>query len=166
MSSDKEIYIFYHDQIRAFIYKIIENWHDSEDITQDVFLSYLTCGKVIEGYNNYLYRCARNACMNYLRRKESHKRYTNVSIMEGELYEESHKDKEIALYNEARVKKVEKAIERMRDGQYKRILQSHLLRGMSINEIARELNIARQTTVTHKIRGMNRLKDNIFGCKK
>lgn len=72
-------------RITFYVNRIIENWHDAEDITQDVFSKFLTLDVKIPVSEEiyYLYRMAKNSCINYIRRKECRESYGYGILLQG-----------------------------------------------------------------------------------
>lgn len=75
-----ELYIRYGGKINNFIFNILKNKEDAEDITQDVFRKvYENINKFEErskGIAPWLFRIARNSAVNYIRKEKKHKEKT------------------------------------------------------------------------------------------
>lgn len=141
----------------ASVYRLIENWHDAEDITQDVFTNYLGAERgYVENESKYLFRMAKNRGIDYLRRKELFNKYVDIMEHPGEIdavetYEEQF---QLAM--------VYKEIEKMKDSKYKTILKQHYIKGKSYEEIAKELKVAKDVLRKNKLFGINKLRER-FG---
>lgn len=164
-----ELYRKFFYKIRHYVYQMIENWHDAEDITQDAFLSYLSIDKsdkVMNGSINYLYRSAKNKAIDYLRRKESKDSYIDVELIEGESdgYNE-FRLKEREFDNYYTVKKLYEEITKMRNSQSKTVLLKRYFDGMEYEDIAVEMNLKHRTLYNHKNRGLDKLREK-FGVVK
>jgi RNA polymerase sigma factor (sigma-70 family) len=160
-----ELYEKYFFKIRYYVYTMIENWHDAEDITQEIFLSYMLIDKtdkVMNGSVNYLYRSARNKGIDYTRRKQTYYDYYNTSIAEGEPYEEKHIDKENEQHETDLYNKVRRGIERLPEGRYKTMLVQHMINGKPVKFLASEFNIAVRTVYRLEQHAITRLKER-FG---
>jgi len=144
-------------RVVSSVYRLIDNWHDAEDITQDVFTDYLGLeGDHIENESKYLFRMAKNRGLNYLRRKERFNKY--IEILEHpieantvERYEEKFK---LAM--------VYRQIEKMKDSKYKTILREYYIKGKSYEELSKELRVAKHVLRKNKLFGLNKLREN-FG---
>jgi len=160
--NNEELYQNYFLKVRILVYKIIENWDDSEDIAQDVFLIMLTKREDKGGDISFLFNIARTKSIDYTRRRKRLDKYFNSHIMESESYESGIEN---AVNNSLLFGKIYKEIEKFPEGQFKTILRQHYVRGMAMEDISKELRIAKRTTLNHRINGENKLRV-IFGVKK
>jgi RNA polymerase sigma-70 factor (ECF subfamily) len=136
--------------------RIIENWHDAEDIAQDVFIRFMTIDTEMHVREevNYLFRMARNKGIDYIRRKESSKKY--LDSIEGDYIVEDT----VTKYDEYfQLVKIHEEISRMKESKYKTILTYHVIRGLSFEEISKEFNIAKDVLRKNKCFGINKLKE-------
>lgn len=165
-----ELYRKFFYKIRHYVYQMIENWHDAEDITQDAFLSYLCIDKsdkVMNGSINYLYRSARNKAIDYMRRKETKDQYIDVEQIQGE--SDGYNDfriKEREFDNYYTVKKLYEEIKNMRGSQSRTVLLKRYFDGMGYDEIAVDMNITHRTLYNHKNRGLDKLREKFGVLKK
>ena len=76
-----EVIIEKHQQpLFSFVYRFCNDYHQSQDLVQDVFLRLVKTSKQYEPkakFTTYLYTIAHNVCIDHLRRK---KRRNNVSL--------------------------------------------------------------------------------------
>jgi RNA polymerase sigma factor (sigma-70 family) len=157
----KELYEKYFLTIRSRVYKIIRDWDDSEDIAQDVFLTYILKAEDLGGDISFLFNIARTKSIDYTRRRKYRIGYLNSNTLEREGYESSIENdvNNALLYN-----KVYKEIEKFPPGQFKTILEQHYIKGIPMEEISKKLKIAKRTTLNHRINGEKKLRE-IFGVK-
>jgi len=136
----------------------IGNWHDAEDIVQDVFIKFFTLkeDKDVKDNANYLFKMVKNTCINYIARKERYKKCLNY-IESNSIVEDT-----VSKYDEQfLLTKVYKAITKMKECQYKTILKLHYIRGKSFAEISKELSIAKKMIFKSRVFGVNKLKETI-----
>lgn len=144
-------------RVVASVYRLIENWHDAEDITQDVFTNYLGMEHGnIENESKYLFRMAKNRSIDYLRRKERFNKC--IDVMEHVVGTDT-----VETYDEQfQLAMVFKQIEKMKDSKYKTILKQHYIRGKSYEEISKEFRVAKDVLRKNKLFGLNKLREK-FG---
>ncbi len=66
------LYNSYHKKLFAFTYKFLNNWHDSEDLVQKIFVIIWEKRKQIDpdkSFNNYLFTIARNEIYDLLKKR-------------------------------------------------------------------------------------------------
>jgi RNA polymerase sigma factor (sigma-70 family) len=144
-------------RVVASVYRLIENWHDAEDITQDVFTNYLGIEHgSIEDTSKYLFRMAKNRSIDYIRRKERFNRCIDIMEHAGETDTVGTYDEQFQLAI------VYKEIEKMKESKYKTILRQHYIRGKSYEEISKELQVAKNVLRKNKLFGLNKLRER-FG---
>jgi RNA polymerase sigma-70 factor (ECF subfamily) len=80
----------YTDRVHRYIARLIGNWQESEDLTQDVFLKAF---KNIASFNprlkfsSWLYRIAHNESVNYIKKKYRYKEVEFSDEIKKELYD-------------------------------------------------------------------------------
>ncbi len=139
----------------CYVNKFLNNWHEAEDIAQDVFSKYYTLKPDIKINEeiNYLYKMARNLLITHVRRREYLERY-KATIDPDEAIDT------VTNYDENFLKaRVREAIHRMKPSKYKTILIHHFVYGMTYEEIADTLNMDRNVLRKNKAFGLNKLKE-------
>ena len=142
------IYLKYSHKITNFIFSTIKSFEDAEEISQEIF-TYLwqnrekiDTGKSI---NSYLYILAKYNILNYFRRKKVHEAY---------MKDASHADcfESAGLDELMHVKEVKLMIELAVSGmpqQRQKIYRMSRNEGISNDEIAQQLGIAKNTVEKH-----------------
>lgn len=131
----------YYGRLCQYVYGLLMNKDDAEDIVQDLFLSLWKNRAKIEireNVNGYLYRMAKHLALNYLRSKA----HVDSFIRGEEQVELSYEDTEletkefrIALY----------ACINELPGRCKEILLLHRIQGLKQKEISEKLDISVKT---------------------
>jgi len=136
------LYQNYVNPIYRYVYCKVGNQAAAEDITSEVFLKMVRglCDfKGQSSFKNWLYQITKNTVADYWR---AHYKKSTVSIeefLEINLVSESQKDdieKDLSE-KEARVSKILNALPE----NYRQILELRFLKGYSLKDIAKELNI-------------------------
>ncbi|PKP05984.1 MAG: hypothetical protein CVU10_00005 [Bacteroidetes bacterium HGW-Bacteroidetes-5] len=149
----KEIFKdFYASQV-LFAIKLIGSKHDSEDIVQEVFLNIWRAKPVFKNeiaFKSYIYLSTRNKCIDYLRRKRPHfENLDSAGNIEGEIE---------SVVKEEAFRLLERAIESL-PNQTREVMRCSM-KGLSIQEIADELNVSVNTIKTLKSRAYKVLKES------
>lgn len=145
---------FYASQV-LFARKLLSGEAHAQDIVQDIFIKVLESQTEFSNeiaFKSYLYISTRNACIDYLRRKN--KILGDVSLLGNVEAEATEVMKEEAFYL------LEQAITTL-PAQSRRIFEL-TLQGLSIHDIAAELHISENTVKTLKQRAYKALR-NRFG---
>jgi RNA polymerase sigma-70 factor, ECF subfamily len=138
----EEVFTAYYNKVRYFITGLLKSEADAEELAQDIFVKlWINRGSIDpqKSFNAYIYTVARNAAFNFLKHK-----HVETSYLENytELNEVAGSDelifaKEIGLLIELTVAKM--------PVQRKTIYQLSRNQGLSNDEIASQLGIARKT---------------------
>jgi DNA-directed RNA polymerase specialized sigma24 family protein len=111
---------------------------------------------------SFLYSIAKSKSIDYMRRRKYRVDYIKGIVLE---YEGFESDIETKVNNSVLYAKISREIDKFPEGQFKTILQKHYIKGIPMEEISKELKIAKRTTLNHRINGENKLRV-IFGVKK
>lgn len=154
----REVYLHYVDSVLEFLKALTKSEDDAEEIAQEVFISLWEKRAKIDPHKNirgYIYTYARNAVLNYFRRKKVEDKYLYFTENEARQYETSD-DIMIARETELLIKI---AVERM-PSRRKAVFQMSRFDGLSNDDIATKLNISKNTVENHltsAIRDIRRL---------
>jgi len=143
----------YADTVRRICFVHLKNYHDVEDIFQDVFLKYLLCEKEFmsdEHEKAWLIRVTINACKDTLKSFFRKK----VSSLE-ELVTEPH-------YIEEDNREVLEAILQLPD-KYKTVIYLHYYEGYTVVEIAAILGKNQNTVYSWLSRAKTQLRERLGG---
>lgn len=152
----------YYSSLQYFTYKIISEWEDAQDIVVQTFNSFWNLRSNFDSEKNiraFLYITARNRCLNYLRDRErrfSHKKEYKEFLLQIE----NDNELESRFVQSDLIYKIYLEVQKLPE-KYRSILFLTYFKGMSINEIASELNISISNVTTRRARALNMLKLNL-----
>lgn len=149
-----KLFVRYYNRLCCYVYRVLENKEDTEDVVQELFLtSWSNRKKIVTGENvsGYLYTMARNQALNYIRTQTNYK--TTLENREEQLpyYEENTLEAEefrMTLYD---------CINRLPD-RCKEALLLHRVKGMKQKEMADMLSISVKTIKNQIWASLQRLK--------
>lgn len=141
----KNVFMEYFPRVKYFIAHLVKSDSVAEELSQDVFMKvweYRERLGVVESFNSYIYRMAKNAALNYLRHKyfeeiylEEYEAPSNLTIEE-DLYA-----REIELLEQLTVNRM--------PTQRKTVYEMSRKEGLTYDEIATRLGISRKTVENH-----------------
>ena len=149
----EEIYNKYKGLVCFVIAKYIKNYDDIVDIAQDVFLSFFNnADKVNSSIKYYLTRSARNISINYIKKNDKEinvedKYLENLSYVKMEYNDNS-------LFND--IKNI------LNEEEYNLIF-NHIVMGYSLVELAKEMNLSKNTIKSKYRRALLKLKKELGG---
>ncbi|MDR1273663.1 MAG: RNA polymerase sigma-70 factor [Odoribacteraceae bacterium] len=144
----KEVYLHYADPVFHFLKLLMRSEEDAKEITQEVFIQlWEKRGRVdpAKSIKGYLYTIARNAAMNFFERKKVYSKYATFVHC---LQEESSASSEDIIMAQEMATLIDAAISRMPTQRQKVFLLSRE-EGLSMDEIAQQLNISKNTVESH-----------------
>lgn len=151
-SAFKSLFYHYHPTLVNLAYSYINDEATAKDLAQDVFVQIWQKRKdlhIRENLRGYLIRAVRNQCINHLKKKKA------ISLNELEPATDPDPDGQERLHLQDLRKKVQLAISHMPEA-CRAVYLLRRMEGLSLKEIARELNISTKTvenqlTKAHKI---------------
>jgi RNA polymerase sigma-70 factor (ECF subfamily) len=159
-SDFERIFLLYHAPLRYFCEQLTGADEECEDIVSQLFLTLWQ--KQVQFQNTahaqaYLYRSAKNACLNFIRNEKSaDEKKETLSLASTEITD-SHLDTFIKTEVWA---ELYRAIESL-PSQCCKVITLSYIEGMSNQEIADELDLSIQTIKNYKLRGLSLLKDKL-----
>ncbi|EKE20384.1 MAG: hypothetical protein ACD_8C00008G0001 [uncultured bacterium] len=140
----RELFSRYQKKLFAYIYHLVGNREETEDILQNVFsktYKNLEHFDLSRKFSSWIYRIAHNESVNYLKRKS--KRYTisweDVSTSKDKLESASNEERpEERMEHQEIVKEVDGAMEKLAP-QYKQILKMRYFQEYSYEDISKIL---------------------------
>ncbi len=127
--------------IYAYVYTELRNFHDAQDVTQEVFLQAyrgLRSLKRWESFSFWLYRIAHNLCRKWVR--------TQSRRPDSEFIEDQEPETlEVSSLNSHRESQIRQSLQEVLDSlpdTYREVLMLHYFGGMSIKEIARAIGVS------------------------
>ena len=146
----------YYQPLFGFINKRINNPLDAEDLLQDVFLKLSQSDlDTIDNLKSWLYTIAKNAIIDYYRKKK-----IAILALEQQLLEETYKDPS-TVYELSQF--VQPFIAYLPE-DYAQLLKLHEIEGVSQKEIARKLGMNYVTVRSRIQRGRAKLKQLFAEC--
>lgn len=153
-TSYNKLFVRYYSRLCYYVYHLLMDKEDAEDVVQDLFLTLWNNRSKIEIEGNvsaYLYKMAKNLALNHIRTKANYR-----SLLENQgdalsYYEENHLESEefrIILYD---------CINRL-PGRCKEVLLLHRVKGLKQKEIADQLSISVKTIKNQIWSSLQRLK--------
>lgn len=139
--SYNKLFIRYYGRLCQYVYSLLMDKNDAEDIVQELFLNLWKNRKKIEIKENvtrYLYRMAKNMSLNFIRSQEKIERLTENQNLPHLSYENNQLEIEefrIALYD---------CIDQL-PKRNKEILLLHRVKGLKQKEISEKLSISIKT---------------------
>jgi len=149
----------YHDAIHNFIYRMVHDREQVEDLTQEAFIKAFSSLKNFNeefAFSTWLYKIATNNCIDYIRKKKL-QMYSIDKPIESrdsdftfELPDESYEaDQE--LISDQRTLMLRRAIERLPE-KYRRVIYLRHVEEKSYEEIAAQLKLPIGTVKAHIFR--------------
>lgn len=153
-TSYNKLFVRYYSRLCHYVYRLLMDKEDAEDVVQELFLSLWNNRKKIEiggNVSGYLYKMAKNLALNHIRTETNYR--TALESREDVLayYEENPIETEefrIALYE---------CIDRL-PGRCKEVLLLHRVKGLKQKEIADQLSISVKTIKNQIWSSLQRLK--------
>jgi RNA polymerase sigma factor (sigma-70 family) len=124
--------------IYAYVYTELRNFHDAQDVTQEVFLQAyrgLRSLRRWESFSFWLYRIAHNLCKKWVRTQSRRPDSEFIEDQESETLEVSS----LRSHRESQIKQsLQEVLDSLPD-TYREVLMLHYFGGMSIKEIAKAI---------------------------
>lgn len=155
----------YKKRIFAYVFRFVNNWEDTEDLTQIIFIKVfqaLPRWKPRAKFSTWLYKIAHNVCIDYHRAK-SRKR-PSYSIDDEEIVygtpsaDDIYSDPGKVVVEKETGKMIRDALEHLSDRQRDVFVLYHY-EGLKVREIAEALGIAEGTVKIHQHRAMEKLRE-------
>lgn len=154
----------YKGAIYAFAYAKLRNFHDAEDITQEVFIKAYRELRSLRRWDNFhawIYAITTNLCKNWIRmkanRRDNEFAETKVSRIVAERSEKSYREQ---LAHESLCDLLNESLDSLPEG-YRQVLTLFYLGDMSGDEIARFLGISPANVRKRLSRAKLRLKEEM-----
>lgn len=159
-----EIYDRYQKALCFFTDQLIGNTMAAEDIVSECFIkafqqreNFPSLGQL----KSFLYTAAKNAALNYLK---AEKRHSDIHHALGEAGERFSADVEHAYIRSEVMQHIHREIEKL-PPQCRQVVRLSILEGRTASEIAGELDMAYQTVLNQKAKGVALLRTAILKNK-
>lgn len=153
------LFVRYYNRLCQYVYSMLQDKNDSEDIVQELFLHLWNNRKKIviaENVSAYLYKMAKNLTLNHIRSATNYKDLLDCQEQYTGYYEENQLESDefrIALYD---------CIDQVPD-RSKQVLILHRVQGLKQKEIAEKLDISVKTIKNQIWASLQRLKKCLGG---
>lgn len=153
-TSYNKLFVRYYSRLCYYVYRMLMDKEDAEDVVQELFLTLWNNRKKIEISENvsgYLYRMAKNMALNHIRSETNYRSVLENREEPLSYYEENQLESEefrIALND---------CINRLPD-RCKEVLLLHRVKGLKQKEIADQLSISVKTIKNQIHSSLQRLK--------
>jgi len=157
-----QLYEIYADLLYGFVLDLTKSPTEAKDILQETFLRiWINRDNISTDYpfKAYLYKIARNLILNSFRKQMNSIAFENyISSEEYQKYADNNIEKEI--YFDEFYQNLEKVKDALPDRQ-KQIFELSREQGMSITEIAKDLNISEQTVKNQLSLALKTLREKL-----
>lgn len=155
------LFLHYYPKVKLFLIGFLKDEEAAQDIVQDVFLKLWQRRKELDdlaNFNAFLFRCAKNEMLNYLK-----KQYTGTLYIEKEKKkEERYNDDPESEYVATELSSLVKSIIDKMPSQQKIIFKMSREEGLSSDEIAQKLSINKRTVENHLSLALKAIRENIL----
>ena len=155
MAAMEVLYIRHVPQVKSFVYAILKNSEETDDIVQDIFLKIWEDRDVVsraKSFKSYLYTMTRNSVYNHLKHRKVKDRYRNHAITRSPQHEIEDRIITKDLLNH-----VKEEVGHLTD-QQRIILELKRNDELTYKEIADKLNISPKTVQYHMNNILKQLK--------
>ncbi len=153
-TSYNKLFVRYYSRLCCYVYRLLGEKEDAEDVVQDLFFTLWKNRKKIaigENVSGYLYKMARNLALNHIRTQTNYKTVLENREEQLSYYEENPLETEefrMALYD----------CINLLPGRCKEVLLLHRVKGLKQKEIADQLSISVKTIKNQIWASLQRLK--------
>ncbi len=153
-TSYNRLFVRYYSRLCCYVYRLLGEKEDAEDVVQELFLTLWNNRKkiaIVENVSGYLYKMARNLALNHIRTQTNYKTILDNQEEQLPYYEENSLETEefrMALYD----------CINLLPGRCKEVLLLHRVKGLKQKEIADQLSISVKTIKNQIWASLQRLK--------
>lgn len=155
----EKILFFYEKPIYNYIYRLVKQKQDAEDLTQATFIKLYKSLKSInldKNFKSWLYKIATNTTYDWFRKK---KREAEMLVTEPDEYFETLEPDE-AYYSTEDIQALDNALDKLKP-IHKSVLLLFYKESLQYQEIAEALNLPINTVKTHIYRAKESLRHNL-----
>jgi RNA polymerase sigma-70 factor (family 1) len=155
------VYELYSHKLFSFVFRILKNDDEAEDIVQEVFVKIWESRDKLTDYkllNSYIFTIAYNNSIDLIRKRIHNSKYLEHLKKSSVIYETPSIISEVE-FNELS-SWVEKLIENLPERQ-KEVYLLHREKGLTYPEIAEQLGISKNTVENHMAKALKYLRQNI-----
>ena len=155
------VYELYSHKLFSFVFKILKNEAEADDIVQEVFVKIWESKQKLEDYkllNSYIFTIAYNGSIDLIRKRINNIKYIEHLKSLSIVHEISSSIGELE-YKELKMH-VEKLISNL-PARQKQVYLLHREQGLTYPEIAFQLSISKNTVENHMVKALNSLRQNM-----
>jgi RNA polymerase sigma-70 factor (family 1) len=155
------VYELYSHKLFSFVFKILKNEAEADDIVQEVFVKIWESRHKLEDYkllNSYIFTIAYNNSIDLIRKRINNKKYLE-HLKNSAIISFSPTIISQIEFNELNIQ-TEKLIANLPERQ-KQVYLLHREEGLTYPEIAEELGISKNTVENHMVKALKYLRENI-----
>ena len=152
----QDIYLTYKESIEFFLQKLLGSSDEAKELTQSIFVNLWEKREMIDPQKNmksFLFSIARNAALNFFKHQKVHDRFVQSEMQNDSLDYDSD---EAMVMKEAQIL-IEIAISRMPKVR-RQVFEMSRFQELSNDEIAKRLNISKDTVYSHISNAMRDIK--------
>lgn len=141
------VFFLYYPKVKTFIYSLLDNEEEAEDLAQDTFIKLWTARtqlSQVQNINAYIYQTAKHVLYTFLDKKTNTHTVGIDSVQDTPSLEQV----EEIVYSHELESLINRAIDNM-PPQRKQIFCMSRKQGISNEEISQRLNISKRTVETH-----------------
>lgn len=156
-----QVYELYSHKLFSFVFKIVKNEDEADDIVQEVFVKIWESREKLGDYkllNSYLFTIAYNNSIDLIRKRINSSKYLDHLKNSSVLQITPTTISEIE-FNELNIQ-VEKLIANLPERQ-KHVYLLHREDGLTYTEIAEQLGISKNTVENHMVKALKYLRQNM-----
>lgn len=147
----------YENRLLSFVYRILKNEFDAQELVQDTFFKVYTLIDRIDTsrkFSSYLFEIAKNAAISRLR-----SRHAEIPLKDESVVETDEKIYE-GLAQKQQAEAIRSAITKL-PFRYRRVIQLYYFDDLAYEEISRKLKIPLNTVRTHLARAKAALRKHL-----
>lgn len=155
------VYELYSHKLFSFVFKILKNEAEADDIVQEVFVKIWESRHNLEDYkllNSYIFTIAYNNSIDLIRKRISNTKYLE-HLKNSAIINVTPTIISQIEFNELNIK-VEKLIANLPERQ-KQVYLLHREEGLTYPEIAKQLGISKNTVENHMVKALKYLRQNM-----
>jgi RNA polymerase sigma-70 factor (ECF subfamily) len=161
MRAFDEIYDLYSHKLFSFVFKILKDDDEAEDIVQEVFVKIWESREKLGDYkllNSYIFTIAYNNSIDLIRKRINSSKYLE-HLKNSSINQENTPFISELEYDELSIK-MEKLISNLPERQ-QQVYLLHREKGLSYSEIAEQLGISKNTVENHMVKALKYLRQNM-----
>jgi len=155
------VYELYSHKLYSFVFKILKNEAEADDIVQEVFVKIWESRHKLDDHkllNSYIFTIAYNNSIDLIRKRINSNKYLEHLKNSSVIYSTPNSIGELE-FNELSTQ-VEKLIANLPERQ-KQVYRLHKEKGLTYPEIAEHMGISKNTVENHMVKALKYLRSNI-----